>query len=70
MGERYKDYTPVKGETVRAVQLCKLLAERANLIDKLHDIETTIESMDLARDELDALLCNIRTSVRERKRVN
>ena len=70
MGERYRDYVPVKGETVRAVQLCKLLAERANLIDKLHDIETTIESMDLARDELDALLCNIRKSVRERSHGN
>jgi hypothetical protein len=69
MGE-YRDYIPVKGETVRAVQLCKMLAERANLLDKLHDIETTIESMDLARDELDALLCNIRKSERERKRVN
>mgnify|MGYP003108934147 CR=1 FL=1 len=64
MEYNYKDYVPSKAETTRMVLLCKALAERANLLDKLHNIDRTIEEMDTGRDELDALLCNIRAARR------
>lgn len=64
MENDYIDYVPSKAETTRMVLLCKALAERANLLDKLHSTNLLIEEMDTGRDELDALLCNIRAARR------
>lgn len=58
MDEHYQEATPA--ETTRMVNLTRLLAERANLIDKLRTTERLIQNMDLARDELDAILCYFR----------
>jgi hypothetical protein len=53
-------YITKKGETTRIVSLTKLVAERANVIDKLEQLDKRIADMDLARDELDAILRHFR----------
>ena len=60
MTDEYENYCPVKGETTRMVALLKLLANRANLLDKLHVLEKTIVGLDVSRDELDAVLAHFR----------
>ena len=53
-------YITKRGETTRIVSLTKLLAERANVMDRLEQVEKRIADMDLARDELDAVLRHFR----------
>jgi len=60
MKDEYEDYSPIKGETTRMVELCRLLANRANLLDRLHCLDKTIVGLDVSRDELDAVLAHFR----------
>ena len=55
-------YVTKKGETTRIVSLTKLLAERANVLDRLEQVNKRIMDMDLARDELDAVLRHFRVT--------
>ena len=55
-------YITKRGETTRIVSLTKLLAERANVLGRLEQVNKRIMDMDLARDELDAVLRHFRVT--------
>jgi hypothetical protein len=59
-------YVTKKGETTRIVSLTQLLAERANVMDRLEQVNKRIADMDLARDELDGVLCYFRNEDKRR----